>query len=374
VVSNDGGATFELADQHSQYGLVAITAGGGLHEAIAIGTASLGDYRTTVVGFTYPGSNGSEIEIGFAGSVVADLQPDAGVNWVDITYNNDDGIYVAVTTNAKVIIHDDGDDLDAWDTASPTMPAGTVVVKKIVYSTRTRLYFALGTLDSDLTIWSIKHLDLMTSGAWQQMDMPPNFNATAFAGLAMGNRAETEMVLAGYDATATDDYLAKTGVTLMAHGKELALGRVRSKIKLLKTSANAQSMPTGANTTLTWGAAEFNEGCIAGSTGITIQEAGYYNIGYEINMAPGTSSDRGAWMRVTRNGAGSYEDRRYGETRATLNATSTSLWAAGGTTLIYLDAGDLITVEAYHNDSGPLNVPGHTHSNYNNELFAFKIE
>jgi hypothetical protein len=79
-------------------------------------------------------------------------------------------------------------------------------------------------------------------------------------------------------------------------------------------------------------------------------------------------------MRVTRNGTGSYEDRRYGETRATLNATSTSLWAAGGTTLIYLDAGDSISVETYHNEGSSLNVPGSTHSNYNNELFAFKIE
>jgi hypothetical protein len=147
-----------------------------------------------------------------------------------------------------------------------------------------------------------------------------------------------------------------------------------TRIKLLKSHSvgGYQSISSGVTTLVEWDPAEFNVNCTADSDGIIINEDGWYQIGYEVNLQAGINQ-RASWMKVKRNGVVDYEARRYAESRTVLDDSTVALWATSGTTIIELFAGDLVSVDVYHTHGSSRNMPGSSQTTYNNELFATKL-
>jgi uncharacterized delta-60 repeat protein len=138
-----------------------------------------------------------------------------------------------------------------------------------------------------------------------------------------------------------------------------------TKIKLLK---NTQSLLNNDTDELTWGDAEFNNGCTADSRGIIIVEPGTYMIGYEIGYPSGTAT-RASFMLIEGNAA--HTGRRYGESRKFMHTSAPH--DAGGITIVELEEDDLITVVAYQNSGSTLTIPASGNDEDINELYAIKL-
>jgi uncharacterized delta-60 repeat protein len=145
-----------------------------------------------------------------------------------------------------------------------------------------------------------------------------------------------------------------------------------TRIKLLKQSV--QSIPFNTGTVVTWPTTEFNINCTVDPSekGIIINEDGWYQIGYEVNLADGINR-RASWMDITRAATGTSDGRRYSENELFMDGSSAAIWAANGTTIVELFAGDSISVWVFHTHTVPRNVPVTSATGYICELYATKL-
>ena len=112
-----------------------------------------------------------------------------------------------------------------------------------------------------------------------------------------------------------------------------------------------QSVPNSSNTAIQWNTTLWLNGNIqlnANNTDIQVNENGKYLITYESRFASNSVGQRRSFISINNNNGGNV--RRFGKVQ--LDATSSGVWAATGTTIVDLVNGDFVSLIVWQNSGG----------------------